>query len=138
MPEYITALAALCVPQPGRIKPFWHSLQAPSSSWTVAGRNFPDTNWFFGDRELVDVSHYFNRAKITSDIVICASYERAVFDMLHYYIEVKRVPVPNVQAFDIDDVVEFTAIKLWIKELEQKCFLRRADEMFSWLNEEGY
>lgn len=100
---YITGLAALCIPQPGRTKPFWHSVQEPDSNWTVAGRSYPDTSWLFGERELVDVSDYFSSVGIKTDLILCASYERAVFDLLHHHIEQNNQVAPNVQPSDIRD-----------------------------------
>lgn len=133
MPPYITSLAALCIPHPGRLKPFWHSVQEPDSTWTVAVRNHPDTSWFFGQRELVDVSDYFSLAGIETDLTLCASYERAVFDLLYYHIEQKNRVVPNVQPTDINDVVDFERIVTWVLELNRSGQLKRGEAMLSWL-----
>ncbi|MEP3561770.1 MAG: hypothetical protein ABJM19_00370 [Marinobacter sp.] len=107
---YITGLAALCIPQPGRTKPFGHSVPEPDSNGTVAGRNYPDPSWFFGQRELVDVSGYFSLAGIKTDLILCASYERAVFDLLYHHIDQNNRVIPNVQPSDINDVVDFERI----------------------------
>ncbi|HCA12331.1 MAG TPA: hypothetical protein DEO66_11445 [Marinobacter adhaerens] len=133
---YITGLAALCIPHKGRIKPFWHSLRAPDTTWTVAGRNSPDTSWFFGERELVDVSEYFAQVDIKTDLVQCASYERAVFDLLYCHIEQNNRMVPNVQSSDIDDVVDFERIVAWILEWERSSQLKQGETMRGWLKSE--
>lgn len=136
MPDYITGLAALCIPHTGRSKPFWQSLKNPDSNWTVAGRNYPDTSWFFGERELVDVSQYLAQAGLKTRISMCASYERAVFDLLYAHIEQKGKPVPNVQASDIDDVVDLERIKHWVQKADGKGLLRHAPAMMAWLDQE--
>jgi len=130
---YITGLAALCIPHPRRTKPFWHSVQEPDSTWTVAGRNFPDTSWHFGQRELVDVSDYFSLAGIKTDLTQCASYERAVFDLLYYHIEQNSRMVPNVQPTDINDVVDFERIVSWILDLIRSGQLKQGEAMRRWL-----
>jgi hypothetical protein len=130
---YITGLAALCIPHPGRTKPFWHSVQEPDSTWTVAGRNFPHTSWFFGQRELVDVSDYFSLARIKTDLILCASYERATFDLLYHHIEQSNGVVPNVQPTDINDVVDFERIVSWVFELNRSGQLKQGEAMRRWL-----
>lgn len=129
---YITGPTALCIPQPGRFKAFWHSLGAPDT-WRVAGRNFPDTSVFFGERETVDVSTVLAQLGFQTNLAKCATYERAVFDMLFYHIEQKNQMVPNVQPTDIDDVVDFMRILGWVQEWERKGFLRRGQAMRNWL-----
>ena len=130
---YITALAALCIPHPGRPKPFWHSLPLSDSKWTLSGRDYPDTSWFFGQRELVNVTEYFALAGIKTDLVLCASYERAIFDLLYRHIEKDNEMVPNVQPSDINDVVNFERILTWVLELERSGQLKRAEAMRGWL-----
>ena len=134
MSAYITGLAALCIPHEGRIKTFWHSLRAPDTNWSVAGRNYPDTSNLFGDRELVDVSEYLVLAGIQTTLFRCASYERAVFDLLYHHIEQNNRPVPNVQPSDLDDVVDFEVIQGWIREWERAGRLKQGKAMRSWLN----
>lgn len=130
---YVTGLAALCIPHRGRTKPFWHSLATPDTHWTVANRNSPDTSWFFERRELVDVSDYFRLAGIHTELVYCASYERAVFDLLFAHIELSGRPVTNVQPTDINDVVDFRRVSEWVLELDQQGRLKNGPAMIAWL-----
>lgn len=138
MSAYITGLAALCIPQEGRIKPFWHSLRAPDTNWSVAGRNYPDTSHLFGDRELVDVSEHLALAGVQTTLSQCASYERAVFDLLYHHIEQYNRPVPNVQPSDLDDVVNFEVIRGWIREWERAGQLTHGETMLAWLSPESF
>jgi muramidase (phage lysozyme) len=129
---YITGITALCMIQPGRFKAFWHGIGA-TNAWSVAGQNYPDTSCFLGEREIIDVSEYLALCGIQTDVTRCASYERAVFDLLHYHIEQKRQVVPNVQSTDIDDVVDFDRVREWIKELEKAGKLAHGQDMQAWL-----
>jgi len=132
MSVYITGLTALCMPHPGRLKAFWHGIGSPET-WTVAGRNYPDTSHLFGDREIVDVSEYLALAGIQATLSRCASYERAVFDLLYHHIELNNRPVPNVQPSDLDDVVDFEVIRGWIREWERAGQLVHGKSMQTWL-----
>lgn len=136
MSAYITALTALCIPHPGRFKAFWHGIGSPDA-WTVAGQNYPDTSHLFGDREIVDVSVYLALAGIQATLVRCASYERAVFDLLYRNIEQNNRPVPNVQPSDLDDVVNFEVIRGWIREWERAGQLTHGEAMLAWLSRES-
>ncbi|PTB99803.1 hypothetical protein C9993_01450 [Marinobacter sp. Z-F4-2] len=132
MSAYITGLTALCIPHPGRFKAFWHGI-GPPDTWTVAGRNYPDTSHLFGDREIVDVSAYLALAGVQTTLSRCASYERAVFDLLYHHIEQNNRPVPNVQPSDLDDVVNFEGIRAWILEWEGAGRLMNGGAMRAWL-----
>jgi len=134
---YITGLTALCMPHPGRLKAFWHDIGSPDA-WTVAGRNYPDTSHLFGDRELVDVSEHLALAGVQTTLFRCASYERAVFDLLYHHIEQNNRPVPNVQPSDLDDVVNFEMTWGWIREWEQSGQLMHGETMLAWLSPESF
>ena len=136
MSAYITGLTALCIPHPGRSKAFWHGIGSPDA-WTVAGQNYPDTSHLFGDREIVDVSAYLALAGVQASLSRCASYERAVFDLLYRNIEQNNRPVPNVQPSDLDDVVNFEVIRGWIREWERAGQLTHEEAMLAWLSRES-
>jgi len=133
MSAYITGLTALCIPHPGRFKAFWHGI-GPPDAWTIAGRNYPDTSHLFGDREIVDVSEYLALAGVQTTLSRCASYERAVFDLLYHHLEQNNRPVPNMQPSDLDDVVHFKRIIAWVWEWERSGQLKQGKAMRSWLN----
>ena len=129
---YITGLTALCALHPGRLKPFWHSMGSPDR-WAVAGQNFPDTSHLFGDREIVDISEFLALSGMPVNLSRCASYERAVFDLLYRHIEQNNRVVPNVQPTDISDVVDFEHIVAWVCEWERSGQLKCGKAMKSWL-----
>jgi hypothetical protein len=133
---YITGLTALCMIQPGRHKAFWHDIGTPDA-WSVAGQNYPNTSCLLGEQEIIDVSEHLAFCGIQTDVTRCASYERAVFDLLFYHIEQKRKDVPNVQSTDIDDVVDFDRVREWIKELEKAGKLEHGQDMQAWLKTGG-
>ncbi|MGM0767093.1 MAG: hypothetical protein ACQEV6_03620 [Pseudomonadota bacterium] len=68
----------------------------------------------------------------------CASYERAVFDLLYHHIEQNNRIVPNVQPTDINDVVDFDRIIAWVWEWERSGQLKRGDAMRNWLRAEPW
>lgn len=130
---YITGMTALCLFHPGRThKPFWHSAGSPDR-WLIAGQHYPDTSSFFGDQELVDLSELMDKWGLEAPICICASYERAVFDMLYNHIELSNQVVPNVQPSDIDDVVDFSRVLRWVTEWEWSGRLKRGPALRAWL-----
>lgn len=130
---YITGLTALCIPHPNRFKPFWHSI-GPADSWTIGGDNYPHTSFVFGHKELIDVSEFLAVSGIESPVTRCATYERAVFDLLYRHIEQRNQPVPNVQPEDINDVVDFDRILEWISAWERRGLLSHGSKMQNWLN----
>ncbi|WP_225316729.1 MULTISPECIES: hypothetical protein [Marinobacter] len=135
---YITGQTALCTLQPGRLKPFWHDMGSPAV-WAIAGQNFPDTSYLFGEREIVEISEFLALSGMPVNLFRCASYERAVFDLLYHYIEQnnRMVPnnrvVPNIQPTDIDDVVDFELITAWVWDWERSGHLEHGAAMRSWL-----
>lgn len=129
---YITGQTALCTLHPGRLKPFWHSLGSPAV-WAIAGQNYPDTSYLFGEREIVNISEFLALSGMPVNLSRCASYERAVFDLLYYHIEQNNRVVPNVQPSDINDVVDFERIVAWVWEWERSSQLKQGEAMRSWL-----
>lgn len=83
---YITGLTALCTLHPGRLKPFWHDMGSPAF-WAIAGHNYPNTSFLFGEREIVDISGFLALSGMPVNLSRCASSERAVFDLLYHHIE---------------------------------------------------
>lgn len=132
---YITGLTALCTLHPGRLKPFWHNMGAPDV-WAIAGHNYPDTSFLFGEREIVDISEFLALSGLPVTLYRCASYERAVFDLLYHHIEQNNRMVPNVQPTDINDVVDFDRIIAWVWEWERSSQLKQGEAMRSWLRVE--
>lgn len=79
------------------------------------------------------MSAYLALAGVQASLSWCASYERAVFDLLYRNIEQNNRPVPNVQPSDLDDVVNFEVIRAWILEWECDGRLMNGGAMRAWL-----
>ncbi|WP_273205188.1 hypothetical protein [Marinobacter subterrani] len=117
--RYLTGLTALNLNMEGRTAPGWHSTYLYLwENWTWSGDSIMDTTHLLGQRGVYDASSALRRhAPDTPDATLAASYERAVFDLLHHF-AVLRKPVPNIQAHDIDPEVDFDQIRQWINESE--------------------
>ncbi|MGP4846188.1 hypothetical protein ACTXGQ_18820 [Marinobacter sp. 1Y8] len=61
---------------------------------------------------------------------LAAGYERAVFDLL-YTAAIRRKPVPNIQASDIDDAVNLDQVARWIESVELREDIKAT--MLGWL-----
>jgi len=118
--QYITGLTALNLNMEGRTAPGWHSTYLYLwENWTWSGDSIMDTTHLLGHRGVYDATSELRRhAPDTPEATHAASYERAVFDLLHHY-AVLAQPVPNVQAHDIDHEVDFDLIQQWINESEE-------------------
>ncbi|WP_227714178.1 hypothetical protein [Marinobacter sp. 1-4A] len=79
------------------------------------------------------MSELMDKWGLEAPICICASYERAVFDMLYNHIELSNQVVPNVQPSDIDDAVDLSRILGWVKEWEQSDLLKHGPAIRAWL-----
>jgi|TARA_Y100001001_G_C8010975_1_gene309662 hypothetical protein len=117
--RYLTGLTALNLNMKGRTAPCWHSTYLHLwENWTWSGDSIMDTTHLLGNRGVYDATNELRRhAPDTPEATHAASYERAVFDLLHHY-AVLAQPVPNVQAHDIDHEVDFDLIRQWINESE--------------------
>ena len=105
--------------------------------WKIAGQNFPDTSFFFGEREIIDIAEYLDLLGIQANITRCASYERATFDLLYHHIEQRGKAVPNVQPSDINDVVDFDRVRGWTETLETSGKLESGQALQAWLTSGG-
>jgi hypothetical protein len=106
--------------------------------WAIAGHRYPDTSFLFGEREILDISGFLALSGLPVTLSRCASYERAVFDLLYHHIERNNRIVPNVQPTDINDVVDFDRIIAWVWEWERSGQLKRGDAMRNWLRAEPW
>lgn len=133
MKTYITGLTALNLLAPGRRPAGWHTHGLVNrENWCLSEKQFASTEHLLGDQGLYDATDVLRRyAPDTPDGTLAASYERAVFDLLYHFIVVKQKPVPNVQAKDIDDAVDFTLIADWIESADLSQDQRTA--MLDWL-----
>lgn len=77
-----------------------------------------DTTHLIGMTDVYDATLALRQyASETPNGTLAGTYERAVFDLL-YHFAVKGEPVPNVQAKDIDDSVDFAKVTRWVETCE--------------------
>ena len=81
----------------------------------------------------MDISEFLALSGMPVNLSRCASYERAVFDLLYYHIEQNSRVVPNVQPSDIDDVVDLDSVQEWVWEWEKAGDLACGSAMRAWL-----
>ena len=108
--HYITGTTALVIPNPKSGYPaLWYSASLKDQdSWKRAGRDYVSTHHLIGDAGIRDATYVLSTYGYEGDEILwTASHERAVFDLLIHYCVIKGVPLPNLQASDIDDVVCF-------------------------------
>ena len=112
---YVTGITALNILWPGRAPADWHTHGLINrQGWSWAGVQLTSTDHLLGNQGLHDATKILRRyAPNTPAGTLAASYERAVFDLL-YQAAVTGKPVPNIQAKDIDDAVDFELVKHWI------------------------
>ncbi|WP_375172117.1 hypothetical protein [Marinobacter sp.] len=117
--RYLTGLTALDLNMENRTAPGWHSTYLYLwENWSWSGDSIMDTTHLLGLRGVYDATSELRRhVPETADATHAASYERAVFDLLHHFAVLGK-PVPNIQARDIDHEVDFALIRQWINENE--------------------
>lgn len=117
--HYITGTTALVIPSPNTGFPaLWYtaSLKDPDS-WKYAGSDYVSTYHLIGDEGIWDATAILSMYGYEGDqIILAASHERAVFDLLIHYCVMKGTLIPNIQASDIDDIVCFDQVKKWLTE----------------------
>lgn len=116
---YITGITALNIPKPDGRSADWHSQAlVKRDSWTWSGDLLMDTTHLIGMAGVFDATNVLRQySPDTPDGTLAAGYERAVFDLLHHFSMIGE-PVPNVQAKDIDDSVDFDLVKSWIRSAD--------------------
>lgn len=113
---YLSGASALALPPTSDAHPaLWYSnsLRNPKG-WQVAGMNLVGASALLGTSGLWDATEPLRALGLPVEKVWCAHYERAVFDLLYHFCEVRSAPVPNVQVSDIDDVVDIEKVSEWV------------------------
>lgn len=130
---YITGITALNILWPDRPAADWHTLGlANVFAWSWAGQQLMSTEHLLGDQDLYEATSILRcYAPETPEGMLAASYQRAVFDLL-YSSAIKRKPVGNIQAADIDDAVDFGLVIRWIESLDPLPAEVR-NKMLAWL-----
>lgn len=138
--HYLTGITALNIPIEGRDFADWHTTYlANTRSWRITGVNFISTEWLIGLDGVYRVNEELEERGLVFDRdIYAASYERAVFDMLHEFCVVRAKPVPNIQAEDIDDAVDFHKVMNWINQSVSLVDDDKLGTMRSWLKNSDY
>lgn len=136
---YLSGATALSLPQKGGGPPaLWYSSSlSDPRSWRIAGKNLSDTTALLGVMGLWDASEILRGYGIDRPLIWAASPERATFDLLFHYCEVKRKIVPNIQASDLDDVVDLQVVSSWIHQCQAFLSPIAVENIRVWL-EDGY
>lgn len=134
--DYLTGLTALNIPLDCRDRADWHTTHiCNKKSWNIAGKNLISTQWLLGLVGVYDATAALEKAGVEIKVkVFAASYERALFDLLYHFLVVLGKPVPNIQATDIDDAVNFDKVRGWINDC-QEFIPEDAGKMKAWLDE---
>jgi hypothetical protein len=117
--RYVTGLTALNIPMPDGTTADWHTHGlAHRDNWTWSGDLLMDTSYLIGMAGVHDATQALRQySPDTPDQTLAANYSRAVFDLLHHFSMIGE-PVPNIQAKDIDDSVDFDLVKSWIRSAD--------------------
>lgn len=113
---YLSGASALSLPPAdGRPPALWYSSSLSNpKNWQVAGKHLTHTGPLMGVIGLWDATSAIARYGVTVPRIWAATPERAVFDLLIDHCEVDESTVPNIQAIDIDDVVDLKQVIQWI------------------------
>lgn len=136
---YLTGASALSLPGPHHSAPaLWYSsaLQNPQT-WQIAGARIVGANELLGVTGLWDATRTLASLGIEVEQLWAASPERALFDLLYHYCERKGKSIPNIQASDIDDVVDLDQVTAWIGACANFLSPEGIRRMRLWLGE-GY
>lgn len=138
--KYLTGSTSLNLSLEGRDAPLWHNTYISNvRSWSISGVNFSSTMWLLGVEGLVLANDSLKMAGLSFDFnVYAASYERAIFDLLYEFCVVRDKPIPNIQATDVDDTVDFQKVMQWI---DKSCLFidhDKIEKMKQWLIKSDY
>ncbi|MCL1485098.1 MAG: hypothetical protein MH208_12605 [Marinobacter sp.] len=71
---------------------------------------------FLGAHELWDATEEIKSLGVKVARIWSATHERALFDLMYHFFEVRQKPMPNIQVSDIDDVVNMGKVQQWVKD----------------------
>lgn len=131
---YLTGITALCIPDHDGFTPLWYSSALGNTrAWQVAGFNLASSSTLLGAQGLYDATSLTKAHGIEANTLWAATYERAVFDLLYHYCHLNERAVPNVQASDIDDLVDLDRVLCWIQDLSAFLDQTSVLRMHQWL-----
>lgn len=143
-PIVITGITALNFPRNG-FSALWQSDTARDpSTWQIAGRDLQAAP-FMGEHGVVDAAAALEVLGVDlgqlpgAQGIFVATHERAVFDLLYHWIFVQHLDyVPNLQAHDLDGVVDFDQVRAWIDARQAAIGEAAAEKMRAWLGRTDY
>ena len=138
--RYLTGLSALNLIVEGRDSAYWHTSHIKNvKAWSISGVNFSSTQWLLGVADIFRANKSLSKSGVNLNVdIYAASYERAVFDMLYEFVVVREKVIPNIQAKDIDDAVDFDKVMDWIDKSNGFIDSDKLEEMKSWLKKSDY
>lgn len=136
--HYLTGASALSLAGKGEMPALWYSSSLSNPSrWQIAGAGIDGTGHLLGAHELWDATEEITSLGVKVAQIWSATHERALFDLMYHFFEVRQRPVPNIQVSDIDDVVDMGKIQLWVKDFRPFLSSAGANAMLKWLNQSG-
>lgn len=133
--HYLTGASALSLAKDGELPALWYSSSlANPSRWQIAGAGIDATSHLLGASELWDATEEMRGLGVSVPRIWAATHERALFDLMYHFFEVRQKPMPNIQLSDIDDVVDMNKIQGWVKDFRAFLSTSGASMMLHWMN----
>lgn len=133
--HYLTGASALSLAKMGEMPALWYSSSLSNPSrWQIAGASIDGAGHLLGARELWDATEEIKSLGVEVVQIWSATHERALFDLMYHFFEVRKKSVPNIQVSDIDDVVDINKIKQWVQDFRPFLSSSGASMMHQWLS----
>ncbi len=133
--HYLTGASALSLAKEGEMPALWYSSSLSNPSrWQIAGAGIDGASHLLGARDLWDATEEITSLGVTVPRIWSATHERALFDLMYHFFEVRQKPMPNIQVSDIDDVVDMDKVQQWVKDFRPFLSSTGASTMLQWLN----
>lgn len=133
--HYLTGASALSLAKEGEMPALWYSSSLSNPSrWQIAGAGIDGAGHLLGAYELWDATEEITSLGVEVARIWSATHERALFDLMYHFFEVRQKPMPNIQVSDIDDVVDMGKIQQWVKDFRPFLSSKGASTMLKWIN----
>jgi transcriptional regulator with XRE-family HTH domain len=133
--HYLTGASALSLAREGEMPALWYSSSLSNPSrWQIAGAGIDGASHLLGAHELWDATEEITSLGVKVARIWSATHERALFDLMYHFFEVRQKPMPNIQVSDIDDVVDMGKVQQWVKGFRPFLSSTGASSMLQWMN----
>tara|TARA_R110001599_G_scaffold89364_3_gene236549 strand:- start:4752 stop:5420 length:669 start_codon:yes stop_codon:yes gene_type:complete len=133
--HYLTGASALSLAKEGEMPALWYSSSLSNPSrWQIAGAGINGASHLLGAHELWDATEEIKSLGVKVARIWSATHERALFDLMYHFFEVRQKPMPNIQVSDIDDVVDMGKVQQWVKDFRPFLSSKGASTMLKWIN----